>query len=178
MTYRDLTSFNNNCFELINFDYNFILERSQTPDSRPFTTPKIISEPSFNDNNPNIIQHDIGQNNLHFNQDETTELFQNQEPQQFDILPDPQQVTSTLQNVPDPSETATIHSVSVLYLIKLFDITMDNPQSLTRTNGSNKLQIPVHNITQYPITDPNQNDTTHNTNQDNTSTISISNTHQ
>ena len=92
---------------------------------------------------------------------------------QFNILPDPQHVTSTLQNVPDPSETATIHNVA-----EIFDITMENLQSLTITNGSNKLQIPVHSITQYPIKDPNQNDTTHNTNQDNTSTISTSNTHQ
>ena len=34
------------------------------------------------------------------------------------------------------------------------------------------LQIPVHNITQNPINDQNQNDTTHKTNQDNKSTLS------
>ena len=70
--YRDLTSFNINYFELINFDYNFFLERSETSDSRPYTTSYIISEPSLNDYNPNILQQDTGQNHLHFNRDDTT----------------------------------------------------------------------------------------------------------
>ena len=96
MHYRDLTSFNINNFELINFDDNFILERSETSDSRPYTTSNIISEPSFDEYIPHILKHDTGQNILHFNQDDTTELFQNQDPQQFNIIPDPQQITTTL----------------------------------------------------------------------------------
>ena len=80
MHYRDFTSFNINCFELINFDYNFILERSETSDSRPYTTFNIISEPLFDEYIPNILQHDTEQNILHFNQDDTTKLFQNQGP--------------------------------------------------------------------------------------------------
>ena len=150
MHYRDLTSFNIKYFELINFDYNFILEHSGTSDSRPYATSDIFSEPSFDENYPNILQQDTGQNMLHFNQDDTTELFQNQEPQQFNIVPDQQQDTTTLQNVPDPSETATIQKVS-----ELSDVIVNNTQSLTITNDSNILQLPVRNITQNPITDQN-----------------------
>ena len=142
MHYRHLTSFNIDYFELINFDCNFTLERSETSDSRPYTTSSIISEPSFSEYNPNTIQQDTGQNILHFNKDDTTELFQNQEPQHFNIIPDPQQDTTTLQKIPDPFETATIQNVS-----ERSDITMNIPQSLTITNDSNILQIlvPQHN---------------------------------
>ena len=77
---RDLTSFNINPFELINFDYHFTVEHSETSDSRPYTTSNIISETSFKDFNPNILRHDTGQNFLHFNQDDHTKLFQNEEP--------------------------------------------------------------------------------------------------
>ena len=70
--YRDLTSFNMKYFELINFDNNFILERSETSDSRPYTTSNLISETSFDDDIPNILHHDTGQNILNFNQDDTT----------------------------------------------------------------------------------------------------------
>ena len=49
--------------------------------------------------------------------------------------------------------------------------------SLTITNYSNILQIPVHNKTQNPINDQIQNHTIHNVNQENTSTLSISNAH-
>ena len=58
-----------------------------------------------------------------------------------------------------------------------FNETVNDTQSLTITDDSNILQIPVHNITQNPIIDQNQNDTTHITNQNNTSTLSTSNTH-
>ena len=117
-----------------------------------------------------MLRPDNGQNTLHFNQDNHTEQFQNQEPQQFIIVPDQQQDTTTLQNVPDPSETATKQNVS-----ELSDVTVNNTQNFTKTNDSIMKQIPVHTITQYPITDGNLNDTTHNTNQDNTSTLSTSN---
>ena len=113
--YRDLTSLNINRFELINFDYNFILERSETSDSRPYTTSNIIYEPTFEKYNPNILRHDTGQNTLHFNQDDHTELLQNQEPQQCNIAPNQIQDTTTLQSVPDPSETATIQNVPELF---------------------------------------------------------------
>ena len=118
--------------ELINFDYNFTLKRSETSDSKPYTASNIISEPSLNKFNPNLLQHDTGRNILIFIQDDTTELFENQEPQHFNIIPDPQQITTTLQNVPDPFETATIQNVS-----ELTDGPVTNTQSLTKTNYSN-----------------------------------------
>ena len=170
--YRNLTSFNINNFELINFDHNFLLERSETSVSRPYTTSNIIYEPSLNEHNPNILQHDTGQNILHFDQDNTTKLLQNQEPQHFIIIQDPQQITTTLQDVPDPPETATIQNVS-----ELSDETVINTQSLTMTNDSNTLQIPVHDVTQNPNNTQDQNNTTRNTNPDKTSTLSTSNTH-
>ena len=71
-----------------------------------------ISEPLPDEYNPHILQHDIGQNVLHTNQDDTTELFRNQE-------------TSHFNNIPDASETATIQSVS-----ELSEKTSQNPQSV------------------------------------------------
>ena len=136
MHYRDLASFNISYFELINFDYNFILERSETSDSRPYTTASIISKSSFNKNIPNVLQHDTGQNILPSDHGGTTEVFKYQDPRQFNIIPDPQKDTTTLQNAPEPSKTTTIQTVS-----ELFDITMNNPQSLTITNDSKILQF-------------------------------------
>ena len=83
-----------------------------------------------------------------------------------------QQDTTTLQNIPDPSGTATMQNVS-----EFFDITINIPKSPTKTNYSNILQIPVHDITQNTINDQNQTDTTHDTKQDNIFTLSTSNTH-
>ena len=151
---------------------NTFLERSETSDSRSYTTSNIIFEPSLNEYDHIILQNDTGQNILHFNQDNPVELLQNQEPQKFIIIQDPQQSTTTLPYVPDPSETATIQNVS-----ELSDETITNPQSLTITNDSNTLQIPVHAITQSPNNTQNQNNLTHNTNPDNTSTLPTSNTH-
>ena len=136
MHYRDLSSFNTNHLELINFDFHLIVEHSETSDNRPYTTSNIISETSFEEYNPNILRHGTGQNNLHFNQDDHTDLFKSQEHKQFNIVPDQQQDTITLRNVPDPSETATIQSVS-----ELSHITVNNPQSFTKTNDSNIITI-------------------------------------
>ena len=77
---------------------------------------------------------------LHFNQEDITELFQNQEPQNFNIIPDPQQVTTTLQHVPDPSETATNQNVS-----ELSDETVKNTQSIAITNDSYTNSFTQHN---------------------------------
>ena len=93
--YRDLTSINNNFFELINFDNNFILEHSETSDSRPYMTSNIISAPSLDEYNRNLLRQDTGLNILHFNQDGTTELFQNPESQRFNIIPNPQHDITT-----------------------------------------------------------------------------------
>ena len=170
--YRDLTSFNIAYFDIIKFDSNFILEFSETSDSRPYTTSNIISELSLNQYDPNILQNDTGQNILQFNQDRPTDLLQNQEPQQWNIIQGSQQITTTLPDVPDPSVTATIQILS-----ELSDETGIHPQTITITNDSNTLQILVHAITQSQNTTQNHNDTTHNTNPDNTSTLSTSNTH-
>ena len=127
--------------ELINFEYHLRVKHSETSDNRPCTTSNIFSGTLLEEYNLNLLQHDTGQKILRFNQDDQTELFQNQEPQLFNIVPDQQPDTTTLQNVPDPSETATIQNVSELSVI-----TVTIPQSFTITNGSNVLQIPIHNI--------------------------------
>ena len=95
MHYRDLTSFKISHFEVFNFDYSFIVEHSELSDSRPYTTSNIITETSFEVYNPDILQQDTRQNNLHFNQDDHIDLFQNQEPQQLNIVPDQQEDTTT-----------------------------------------------------------------------------------
>ena len=113
-----------------------------------------------------------GQIILHPNQDDITELFQNQETPQFNILPDTQKITTILQNIPDPSETATIQNVS--HLSKETTNDPNNPQ-ITITGDSNILQIPVHKITQNTINNQTPNDAIHITNRDNTSILSTSN---
>ena len=87
------------------------------------------------------------------------------------MIPDPQQVNTILQNIPDPSETATIQNAS-----ELSNTTTNNPQGITITNDSNILQILVHNMTQNPKNDQTPIDAIQNKNQDNTSTFSTSNT--
>ena len=117
--FRDLTSFNKNHFELINFDHLFLVEYSEISDSRPFTTSHILPQTQLQEQNPCV----------------------NKEPRQFNIKPYQQPDTTTLQHRPDPSETATIQNVS-----ELSDIPKNNPQSLTITNDSTILQIRVHDI--------------------------------
>ena len=143
------TSYNKNHFELINFGHSFQVEHSEISDSRPYTTSHILPQTQREEHNPST----------------------HQEPQQFNKLLYQQPDTTALQNVPDPSETATIQNVS-----ELSDITINNPQNLTKTNDSNILQIPVHDITQNPNNNQDQNDTILDTNQDITSTLSTSNT--
>ena len=53
---------------------------------------------------------------------------------------------------------------------------MKNQQSITITDDSIIVQIPVQNITQTLVNDQTLNDTIQNTNQDNTSTLSTSDT--
>ena len=91
-----------------------------------------------------------------------THRFQNQEPQQLNVVPDQHQHTTTLRNLPDSSDTLTVQNVS-----ELSDTTTITPQSFTVTSDSNVIQSPVRNITQNTKTDQNQN---------NTSTLSTLNT--
>ena len=58
------------------------------------------------EHNPHILQHETGQNILHTNQDDNTDLFQNQETQHFNTIPDPSEST-TIQNVSELSEETT-----------------------------------------------------------------------
>ena len=90
-------------------------------------------------------QLDTGQNILHNNQIDTTELYQNQETPHFN-------------NKQDPSDIATTQNES-----ELSEETTNIPKSITIPNDSNKVQIPVHNITQPLIKDQTPNDTIHNT---------------
>ena len=139
-------------------------------DKRPYTTSNIISDTSSDKFYHNILRHDTeGVPQLHL--DDHTELFQNQEPQQLNTIRDQQQDTTIMHNVPDPSETATTQNVS-----EISDTTINNPQSLTITKDSIALQIPVPNITHNTISEQNQNDTIYNAKQDNTSTLSTSDT--
>ena len=134
------------------------MEHSETSDNCPHTNPNFTSEPSPDEQIPHILQQDTGQNISHTKQNETTELFQNQE-------------TTHFNTIPDSSETATIQNASEFSQ----EITND-PQSITITDASNILQIPVHNIPQTHTNDHTSNDTTHNPNHDNTSIFSTSNT--
>ena len=104
--YRNPLSFNTTYFELITYDTNFIIEHSETSDNRPYTNPNFTSEPSPDEHNPHILQ----QNSSHANQNETTEIFQNQE-------------TTHFNTIPDPSETATIPNAS-----EFSQETMNDPQ--------------------------------------------------
>ena len=86
---------------------------------------------------------------------------------------------SDLQHI-NPSETATIHNTSELseeteQPEEQTEQTVQNTQSLTITNDSNLIQIPIHNITTEETNSQNQ-DTTSNTTQDNTSVLSTSHT--
>ena len=156
--YRDPLSFKITYFELINYDNNFFKEHSETSDNCPYTSPNFTSELLPDEHNPHSVQLDSGTRILHTNQDDTTEIYPNQE-------------TIHFTNMPDPSETDTIQNVS-----ELSEETTNNPQSITITDDSNIIQIPVHNITQTLVNDQTSNDTIHNTNEDNTSTLSTSNT--
>ena len=90
-------------------------------------------------------QIDTGQNILHNNQVDTFELYQNQETPHFN-------------NKQDPSEKATTQNES-----ELSEETTKNPKSITKPNDSNKIQIPVHNITQPLKKGQTPNDTLYNT---------------
>ena len=75
--YRDPTSFNTTYFEQINLDSNFLLEHSETSDSRPYitTNPETLSEQQTS----NILPQYLRQNTIQTGQDDSVNLFQNQE---------------------------------------------------------------------------------------------------
>ena len=132
--YRDVTSFNTHYFQLFKLYDSFIEEHSETSDNRPYTASNIISETSFNEYDQSILQSDTDQNNLQLNSDNNTDILQNPQPQQQENITHDQQQNTTLQTLPDSSDTDTMKNVS-----DLSDINTNNPQSLTITNDSNVL---------------------------------------
>ena len=91
----------------------------------------------------------------------------------MNTIPDQQQNITTLQNLPNLSDTTPIQNVQ--NISELSNVTMNNPQSFTITSDSNASQSPKHNLTQNTNNDPNQNITNNNPNRDNTPQQSSSN---
>ena len=171
--YIDLTSLNVTHFEQINLDHNFVLEHSETSDNRPYTTSDTSHTTTHKEQTSNTQPSYIRQQSEQLEQSEQesptqetlVNLFQNPDspPRQ------PQKQVSDIQ-LPNPSETNTIHNTS-----ELSEETVQNTRSFTITDDSNLIIIPTHTITQNEITNQNQ-DNTSNTNPDNTSVLSTSNT--
>ena len=168
--YIDLTSLNVTHFEQINLDHNIVLEHSETSDNRPYTTSDASHTTTHKEQTSNTQPSYIRQQSEQSEQESPTQetlvnLFQNPDspPRQ------PQLQVSDIQ-LPNPSETNTIHNTS-----EFSEETVQNTQSFTITDDSNLIIIPTHTITQNEITNQNQ-DNTSNTNPDNTSVLSTSNT--
>ena len=170
--YRDLTSFNTAHIEQIHLDHNFLLEHSETSDSRPYLTTNLPPDTTRKEQLFNIPPQYTRQNTIQSEEDHTTHPFQSQEshqinplypklPQPFDLHPS------------NPSETATTHNISELSDETV--PTVQNTQSFTITNDSNILQVPTHNITQHETYNQEQ-DNTLNLTQDNSSVLSTSHT--
>ena len=118
-----------------------------------------ISETSFIEYEQNILQSDTKQNVLQ---------FQNPQSQQDNVRHNQQKDTS--QNLQDFSDTDTIQNVS-----ELSDIKTNNPKSITATNDSHVLQVPVRKVTQITNDDITRNPNEYLT-QNSTSILSTSNT--
>ena len=168
--YIDLTSLNVTHFEQINLDHNFVLEHSETSDNRPYTTSDTSHTTTHKEQTSNTQPSYIRQQSEQSEQESPTQetlvnLFQNPDspPRQ------PQLQVSDIQ-LPNPSDTNTIHNTS-----ELSEETVQNTRSFTITDDSNLIIIPTHTITQNEITNQNQ-DNTSNTNPDNISVLSTSNT--
>ena len=171
--YIDLTSLNVTHFEQINLDHNFVLEHSETSDNRPYTTSDTSQTTTHKEQTSNTQPSYIRQ------QSEQSEQSEQESPTQETLVnlfqnPDspprqPQLQVSDIQ-LPNPSETNTIHNTS-----ELSEETVQNTRSFTITDDSNLIIIPTHTITQNEITNQNQ-DNASNTNPDNTSVLSTSNT--
>ena len=171
--YRDLTSLNVTHLEQINLDPTFILEHSETSDSRPFTTSDTSHETTPEEKTSSVEPLYTRQQSEQSEQESPEQealvnLFQNPDLPQEKLLYSPQSQAPGIQ--PNPSETNTIHNTS-----EFSEETVQNTRSFTITNDSNRIIIPTHNITQNDITNQSQ-DNTSNINQDNTSILSTSNT--
>ena len=172
--YRDLTSLNVTHLEQINLDSTFILEHSETSDNRPFTTSDTSHETTPEEQTfsvePLYTRQQSEQSEQESSEQEAfANIFHNPDSSQEQLLYSPQLQAPDIQQT-NPSETNTIDNTS-----EFSEETVQNTQSLTITDDSNRIIIPTHNITQNDITNQSQ-DNTSNINQDNTSMISTSNT--
>ena len=61
----------------ITYDNDFIVEHSETSDTRPYTASNIISEPTFEEYDQSFLQS---------NQDDNTEIFHDSEPPQLNKI--------------------------------------------------------------------------------------------
>ena len=172
--YRDLTSFNVTHFEQINLDHNFVLEHFETSGNRLFFTPDTSHETTPEEQTSSVEPLYTRQQSEQSEQESPTQealvnLFQNPDlPQEQPLYPPLSQVSDIQQQ--NPSETNTIHNTS-----EFSEETVQNTRIFTKTDDSNLITIPTHNITQNEITNQSQ-DNTSNTNPDNTSVLSTSNT--
>ena len=98
--YRDPTSYSTHYFELITFDSNFIIEKSETSDNRLYTTSNIFSETSFEEYDQDVSQT---------NRENNTQIIRNQVPQQPNLAQNQQQDINSIHNLPD-----TVQNVSEL----------------------------------------------------------------
>ena len=161
LQYRDDTSFNITFFEQINLDHTFLVDQSETSDNRPFIISDISPETTPEKQTSNVELPYTRQLSVQSEQEDLATPFQNPEPHQLHPLYPPLPQVSDIQQA-NPSETATIQNES-----EFSEETIQKTKSFTRTNDSNLIQIPTHDITQ---------DNPLSTTQDNTSVSSSSHT--
>ena len=146
-----------------------MLEHSETSDNRIFITSDTSPETTSEEQISNVEPLYTRQQSEQSEQEALANLFQNSDPPQDQPLYPPLSQISDIQQ-PNPSETTTIHDTS-----ELSEDTVQNTRSFTRTDDSNIIIIPTHNVTQIEFSNQNQ-DKTFTTNPDNTSVLSTSNT--
>ena len=97
LQYRDLTSFNTTYFEQIILDHTFLVEHSETSDSRPYIITNVSPETTPEEQTLNVLPQYIRQNTIQLEQDNTIHLFQSQEPHQLNPLYPQLTQTSVIQ---------------------------------------------------------------------------------
>ena len=129
-------------------DHKFLLEHSETSDTRPFITSDTSPETTPEEQTSNVEPLYTRQQSEQSGQEALTNLFQISDPHQEQPL---SQVSDIQQ--PNPSETATIHDTS-----EFSEETVQNTRSFTITDDSNFIQSP-HHITQNEFNNQNQDNT-------------------
>ena len=149
-----------------------ITDHSETSDNRPYITSNISPENTPEEQTSNVVPQYTRQHSVQSEQDDLVNFFQNQQPQQVKPLYPQLPQASDIQQL-NPSETATIQNASE-FSEKTVQ-TLQTTQSLTITNDSHFIQVPIHNITPDETNNQNQ-DNILSTTQDNTSILSTSHT--